>query len=169
MNDTESHSSLAKRDPQSLFDRARGTAVELARLIITLSTGTIAALALAAIHDPPLHLDSYELGIYRGALYFLLATIATALAAVAADAAADGTWALSLLRDKVPRDHWARRHGFWQVSRKWLLGTSAVCFVAGILFAGELVLHLLQRPAEAPAPCVSCGCAASPARPAGKL
>lgn len=164
MNDAEIHSSLAKRDPQSLFDRARGTAVELARLIITLSTGTIAALALTAIHDPPLHLDSNEQWVYRATLFFLLVTIATALAAVASDAASDGAWAKSLLEDTASEDRWARRHKVWRVARKSLLGASAVCFVVGILFAGGLVLRILQRPPEAAVPCVSCGCAQSPAR-----
>jgi hypothetical protein len=137
---------LFPRDTQGLFDRARSTAVELARLILTLATGTIGALSLAVMHVSPVPFPEPHITFLRCALISLVLTVALALVGIASDALSDSTWALSLRHDEDKTGRWYKRHGVWRILRKTIFALSAVAFVIGIASAGMLILALADKP-----------------------
>ncbi|WP_353070960.1 hypothetical protein [Tunturiibacter gelidiferens] len=138
---------LETRDKQSLFDRARATAVELARLILTLATGIIGALSLAAMHAPPNGFTSNEKILIRTALICLVLTVACALSGVAADSASDSSWGWALYHNEHnDKGQWHKKRNQWRQVRKILFIIVVLGFIAGITCAGLLILALVAAP-----------------------
>jgi hypothetical protein len=143
MADSGQHKSfLETRDAQEVFDRARTTAVELARLILTLATGTIGAIALAVLHaSPTAHFTNLQSALIAATLTVLVLTIALALVGIAADVASDASWGFALFYNEQQKTgHWHKSRNRWRRVRKALLGAAAIGFIAGIVCAGLFVM-----------------------------
>ncbi len=135
---------IPQRPDSELFDRARTTAVELVRLVLTLATGTIAALSFGTLREPHQPLTSYQQQVLKFALGSLVLTVAFALVGVAADATADSNWALAIRRKENSDGHWYRRMKTWRRVRKTTFSFAVISFLAGICAAGSFVSMVLK-------------------------
>jgi NADH:ubiquinone oxidoreductase subunit 5 (subunit L)/multisubunit Na+/H+ antiporter MnhA subunit len=137
------------KEAQRYFDRARATAVELAKLILTLATGSIGGLALAAMHPPTGGFTHYQQRLFISALIILVLALAFSLGGIAADAASDGSLGMSKYKnERHNTDHWHKKHDRSRDRRKYLLTFAAVCLAVGIICAGSLIFTFVRTPAS---------------------
>jgi hypothetical protein len=145
-SDESTRTGVPQRDEWELFDRARNTAVELVRLVLTLATGTIAALSVEAMREPRLHLKPNEQKVICFALAALVISVALALIGVASDATVYSNWALAIRHKEGVQGRWYRTLVVARWVRKASFVIASASFVAGIFAAGVLISMLVATP-----------------------
>jgi hypothetical protein len=130
------------RDQATLFTRARTTSVELARLVLTLATGTIGAISLEALHGQAFQgPHKPELTLIRIALISLVITVASALIGVAADSASDVSRGMALFKHEAEKaKHFHILSDRSLRFRNRLFITATISFITGIACAGIFIL-----------------------------
>ena len=131
---------------QLRFDRGRESTIDLAKLVIALATGSVAALFAALLRTPPLPLTATGWKWFAAALVAMVAAVGTALLGWAADAGFYGAWGFKSLAsasgdvDQVGR--WRERRERWRRARSILWGLAALLFLGGVAATGIVALEL---------------------------
>jgi hypothetical protein len=131
---TKTPPALGEGFPQILHDRSRAAGTELHKLLISLSTGTLAIyfLALTGEAKPPLSKDQKFLAIASVACVALAAT--SGILSMYADVRRFYLWGSALqAEDKTKRTALYKERDRWITRDRWFAPTMGVFFIIGML------------------------------------